>query len=165
MSRRYICKWVDASSGNQCNLAFNERSNLKVHIRIHTKDKPYECKFCNKKFSVIGNRNDHQRRHEGTRPFTCPIPGCEKAFYRRYQLTAHGRSKQHRNIPQDEFSYLLLKMHPSQKHNDVDHVCQTNDENLEQDSETDGQTAEVGNADTKLPDFKAFQDFATQISQ
>ena len=111
MSRRYIYKWVVASSIYQYNLAFNEKSNLHVHSRIHTKDKPYECRFCEKKFSVVGNRNDHQRRYEGIRPFTCPIAGCKKAFYRRYSLTAHGRSKQHKNIPHEKFLSLLLKMH------------------------------------------------------
>lgn len=80
-----------------CEKTFNERGNLIVHRRVHTKEKPYECKYwcnetrqnltCGRRFTTIGNRNDHSRRHVKIRPYMCKV--CNMKYYRKYQLKKH----------------------------------------------------------------------------
>ena len=84
VKREYQCKWKDASNGTLCAKIFNDRVNLTVHHRTHTKSTPFQCKFCPKKFAAFGNRNDHERRHMKFKPYKCPVTGCKKKYYRKY---------------------------------------------------------------------------------
>ena len=59
---------------------------------------------------MIGNRNDHERRHAGLRPYECPVAGCQKSYFRKYQLVSHGQSIMHRDIPTELFSLLMFNM-------------------------------------------------------
>ncbi|XP_040928920.1 zinc finger protein 391-like [Betta splendens] len=54
-----------------------------------TKEQPFPCSYCGKRFSLKGNLNRHVRDHTGERPFPCT--GCDKSFKDSGSLTAHMR--------------------------------------------------------------------------
>ena len=54
---RKIQSFVCTVCGQKCRSA----SNLKVHMRIHTDERPYSCPVCHKSFRVVSNRNKHIR--------------------------------------------------------------------------------------------------------
>ena len=52
-----------------CNRAFARSENRKIHMRSHTGDKPFNCKYaqefnCTKKFSNSSDRAKHEQTHK-----------------------------------------------------------------------------------------------------
>jgi uncharacterized Zn-finger protein len=45
---------------------------VRVHERIHTGAKPYQCSYCDYKANQRGNMVVHERRHTGEKPYKCP---------------------------------------------------------------------------------------------
>lgn len=61
--------------------------NLKQHYLVHSQIKRYECKYCEKKFSQIGNYKTHLNLHTGKRPHVCQL--CSNSFSDPNSLRVH----------------------------------------------------------------------------
>lgn len=71
----------------QCGMTFNQRGNLTLHERMHSQQRPYQCEFCSKQFSTSSNLKAHQRSHSDERKFNCKE--CEMKFKSAAELKNH----------------------------------------------------------------------------
>lgn len=81
--RRYQC--------SECDQGFNLPSQLQIHQRKHTGERPFVCKHCSKSFKQVGHLQIHLRMHEGVYAFECVY--CGKKFitnsHRKKHLQKH----------------------------------------------------------------------------
>ncbi|CAL4109363.1 unnamed protein product, partial [Meganyctiphanes norvegica] len=75
---------------SHCNKAFAIQNNMCASHRIHTGEKPYQCSHCGKKFSFNHHLKPHQRTHTGEKPYQCRH--CDKRFAVNFSLIAHERT-------------------------------------------------------------------------
>ncbi|XP_034087568.1 PR domain zinc finger protein 1 isoform X1 [Gymnodraco acuticeps] len=72
-----------------CNKNFTQLAHLQKHYLVHTGEKPHECKVCHKRFSSTSNLKTHQRLHSGERPYLCKL--CPARFTQYIHLKLHKR--------------------------------------------------------------------------
>lgn len=72
-----------------CNKVFDRNSNLIVHTRSHTDEKPFICSLCQMGFTQKSNLTVHVRTHTGEKPFKCQVPYCNETFHRNDYLKKH----------------------------------------------------------------------------
>nr|XP_020504073.1 zinc finger protein 112-like [Labrus bergylta] len=81
MQRWHSCK--------ECGKGFSFACQLEVHMRWHTKEKPYSCAVCRKSFTTVSMLKRHHRIHTGEKPFSCHV--CGKCFNQSAHLNTHFR--------------------------------------------------------------------------
>ncbi|XP_067635816.1 zinc finger protein 585A-like [Eurosta solidaginis] len=109
--RRFAC--------NYCPKRFGTRNSQVCHERLHTGERPYNCKICHKSYPQIEglkshmkshdknlrkhvcsictqrfitkkNLIDHEKRHQGYKPHICNV--CSRGFFSAVDLEVHKRS-------------------------------------------------------------------------
>lgn len=77
-------------SYTMCGQSFRVLSELALHIRIHSDEKPYKYEICMKSFTNPSGLVTHSRSHTGEKPYQCVI--CQKSYTRNANLKKHMRT-------------------------------------------------------------------------
>uniref|UniRef100_A0A3Q3JIA8 C2H2-type domain-containing protein n=1 Tax=Monopterus albus TaxID=43700 RepID=A0A3Q3JIA8_MONAL len=72
--RPYVCP------AESCDRRFSRSDELTRHVRVHTGQKPFQCRICMRSFSRSDHLTTHIRTHTGEKPFACTE--CGRKFAR-----------------------------------------------------------------------------------
>lgn len=83
---------------DHCEYGSNFRANLVNHVRIHTGEKPFQCKECSQRFKIQQHLKRHLRRIHNIdeRPFECEE--CLQRFARKHNLEIHMQNIHSRRV-------------------------------------------------------------------
>lgn len=73
-----------------CRASFKFRSTYRSHVARHTNSGNYVCSQCNKAFTMASELREHCRIHGLERPFVCPL--CSMTFKQKKRLRVHHRA-------------------------------------------------------------------------
>lgn len=82
--KRHICEY--------CSKSFKTKLSLKIHIRSHTNERPFNCPECGKTFKTYSAVHNHRAVHSTDKNFKCPVPDCNYRTTTKANLNIHGRT-------------------------------------------------------------------------
>ena len=74
-----------------CSKCFRHGQTLRIHLRVHSAERPYTCDVCSKSFRQLAHLKYHRLAHDDIRPFLCQP--CNLSFRSSSKLTQHKHSK------------------------------------------------------------------------
>ncbi|CAL2027961.1 unnamed protein product [Caenorhabditis brenneri] len=81
--RHFVCYWKDCDRALR---PFTANIYLVEHLRRHTGERPFRCKYCSRAFTTANSVKDHERIHLDLR---CPHVGCSARFRQMRGLKDH----------------------------------------------------------------------------
>ncbi|XP_029925262.1 early growth response protein 1-A-like [Myripristis murdjan] len=72
-----------------CDRRFSRSDELTRHVRVHTGQKPFQCRICMRSFSRSDHLTTHIRTHTGEKPFACTE--CGRKFARSDERKRHAK--------------------------------------------------------------------------
>ncbi|XP_051903503.1 early growth response protein 1-A-like [Hippocampus zosterae] len=93
--RPYMCP------ADGCDRRFSRSDELTRHVRVHTGQKPFQCRICMRSFSRSDHLTTHIRTHTGEKPFACAECGRKfaRSDERKRHTKIHQRHRDRNTIP------------------------------------------------------------------